>query len=144
MPEATITGFKIISLADMVKELGEERVLEILSSFSSPMNRDVENFLKHKAITFELQSISRTKLVFASYRKKPVLVGYFTLAHKNFVIPTKNIGSKLRSRLNKFGTLIAEIKSYNISAPLIAQLSKNFTNDYNKLISGSELLKSGL
>ena len=29
----------------------------------------------------------------------------------------------------------------SISAPLIAQLEKNFTNGYNKLITGGELLK---
>ena len=43
--------------------------------------------------------------------------------------------------MNKFGTYDEGIKSYRISAPLIAQLGKNFTNEYNKLITGDELLK---
>lgn len=139
--ENKIIGYKIISLNEMLTQLGEERVNQILSSFSSPLNKDVEDFLKHKAILFDKQSISRTHLVFTSYRKKLVLVGYFTLASKNFTIPAKNISSSLRKRIRKFGSYDIDTKVYQISAPLIAQLSKNFTNQYNKLITGDELLK---
>ena len=45
-----IQGYKIISLNEMLKNLEEERVLKILSSFSSPLNNDVEIFLRHKAV----------------------------------------------------------------------------------------------
>ena len=66
MSDVKITGFKIISLNELLAQLGEERTREILSSFSCPINKDVEDFLKHKAIIFDNQSISRTKLVFTS------------------------------------------------------------------------------
>lgn len=140
MPQ--IQGYKIISLNELLLQLGEERVTkEILSSFSSPLNKDVEVFLTQKAIVFDKQSISRTHLVFAPYRSKTTLVGYFTLAYKDFTIPIKNISSKLKSRLKKFGTLENELKAYKVSAPLIAQLGKNFTDGYNTLITGDELLE---
>jgi len=139
MPE--IKGYKIISLNEMLLQLGEERVGEILSSFSSPLNEDVEAFLKQKAVEFDKQSISRTQLVFASYQEKPALVGYFTLAYKDFTIPVRSIGSNLRSRLRKFAICDSDMRAYKISAPLIAQLSKNFTGGLNKLITGDELLK---
>ena len=141
MSDKQIQGYKIISLSEMLKQLGEERVGQILSSFSSPLNNDVEYFLKQKAILFDKQSISRTRLVFTSYRSEVVLVGYFTLAYKEFTIPAKNISSKLKDRVKKFGNYDCNIKAYKISAPLIAQLSKNFTNNYCKLITGDELLK---
>ncbi|MEA4872000.1 MAG: GNAT family acetyltransferase [Synergistaceae bacterium] len=128
-------------MSDMLKQLEEERTGQILSSFSSPLNNDVEYFLKQKAILFDKQSISRTHLVFTSYRGEVVLVGYFTLAYKEFTIPAKNISRKLKDRINKFGNYDCDIRAYKISAPLIAQLSKNFTNDYCKLITGDELLK---
>lgn len=35
----------------MLATLGEEKVCEIFSSFSSPLNNDVEYFLKKKSIT---------------------------------------------------------------------------------------------
>lgn len=140
MPQ--IQGYKIISLNELLLQLGEERVYnDILSSFSSPWNNDVETFLLCKAITFDRQSISRTHLVFASYHGKITLVGYFTLAYKDFIIPLKNIGSKLKGRIKKFGVFESELKAYRISAPLIAQLGKNFTSGYNNLIAGDELLE---
>ena len=140
MSNERITGFRIIRLSEMLEQLGEERVKNILSSFSSPLNEDVEYFLLHKAIEFDIQSISKTHLVFASYRNKPVLVGYFTLANKYFTIAKKNTTSKLRHKLNRFGKYNAELKAYTLSAPLIAQLGKNYYNGYDKLITGGELL----
>ncbi|MEE1154750.1 MAG: N-acetyltransferase [Acutalibacteraceae bacterium] len=141
MSEKGFLGFKVVSLNELVVNLEEERVNSILSSFSSPLNKDVEYFLKNKAILFDSQSISRSHLVFASYRNKPVLVGYFTLAYKNFSIPLKNIGSKLRQRVKKFASYEEDMKVYRISAPLIAQLGKNYSDGYNKLITGDELLE---
>ena len=140
MSNEFITGFKIIRLSEMLEQLGEERVDKILSSFSSPLNEDVEYFLHHKAKEFDIQSISKTHLVFASFRKKPVLVGYFTLANKYFTVAKKNTTSQLRRKLNRFGKYNSELKAYTLSAPLIAQLGKNYTNDYDKLITGAELL----
>lgn len=141
MSETKITGFKVISLNDLLEQIGEDRTKEILSSFSCPLNFDVESFLKNKAIIFDKQSISRTKLIFTSYKSKLVLIGYFTLAYKDFSISDKALRSNLKRRLNKFGSYDKELKVHKISAPLIAQLGKNFTDDYNKLITGNELLK---
>lgn len=49
-------------------------------------------------------------------------------------------GSKLRSRINQFATYDSDSKSYILPAPLIAQLGKNYSNGYNNLITGDELL----
>ncbi len=43
-----MTGYAIASLNDMVDSLGESEVIKLLSSFSCPMNKDVEEFLKTK------------------------------------------------------------------------------------------------
>lgn len=141
MSEKRISGYKIISLSEMLLQLGEERVKQILSSFCCPQNEDVEQFLKSKAIIFDKQSISKTHLVFTSYKNEIVLIGYFTLANKDFSVPIKSISRTLRDRVKKFGTFDSSLKEYKISAPLIAQLGKNFTNSYNKLITGDELLQ---
>lgn len=47
-----MTGYVQVNLNNMLKELGENRVNNILSNFSCPLNRDVEYFLHHKAIEF--------------------------------------------------------------------------------------------
>lgn len=136
-----MAGYKQFSLKEMVKELGEECVKAILSNFSCPHNADVENFIKFKAIEFSKQNIAQTHLIFAEYKKKLELVGYFTLAPKTFFVKKGNLTSNLRRRVSKFGTYDENIKGYTIPAPLIAQLGKNFTNGLNKLITGDELLK---
>lgn len=138
-----MTGYRVVNLCLLVEELGEDRVREILSGFSCPINPDVEYFLSQKAISFSKQGWAQTHLVFASHKKKWVLVGYFALANKYIRISAGRLGkggSTLRKRISKFATYDPELKSYILSAPLIAQLGKNYANDYNQLISGNELL----
>lgn len=134
-------GFVKVALQMMVNEIGKDTTEQILSDFSCPLNKDIESFLKRKALVFEEQRLSATHLVFASYKSKPVLVGYYTLALKSFNITKNALSSRLKRRVNKFATYDHASKQYLLSAPLIAQLGKNFTNGYNKLITGDELLK---
>lgn len=137
-----MAGYSILSLSDIIAEKGEDFCREILSSFSCPMNRDVERFLtKRSAIDFAKQGVSQTFLVYASYRKENVLCGYFTIANKYIVVNKHSVSSTLRRRLKRFAMLSAAKDDLVIMAPLIAQLGKNYTNDYNKLITGDELLK---
>ena len=81
----------------------------------------------------------------ASYKEKYVLCGYFTLANKVFCIEKDSLPNKSwKRRLSKFGQFDKTVQRYIISAPLIGQLGNNFSNDYNKLITGDELLKLAL
>lgn len=137
-----ITGFNILNLRDAIDSTVEERIDEMLSSYSCPLNPDVEYFLKSKAKEFSRQRIASTYLVIASYQDKPVLVGYFTLAQKTLVVPKKAIPSEsFKRRINKFGQYNDDLKGYVLSLQLIAQLGKNYESGYDKLISGDELLK---
>jgi len=125
----------------MINEVGEDRVKSILTNFSCPLNKDVESFLRNgNAIEFAKQRIAATHLVFASYKGSLVLIGYFTLASKVIVIDKRALSKRLQKRLRKFAQYDENFKRYVLSAPLIAQLGKNFHNGYNKLISGDELL----
>lgn len=142
-----MSGYIGINLRDILSDqtLGESAAKSILSSFSCPLNPDVEHFLHHTAIEFSKQSISSTYLIMASYQDKYVLVGYFTLANKIFCIDKDSLPNKAwKKRMAKFGQFDQTIQRYTISAPLIGQLGKNFTNGYNKLITGDELLKLAL
>lgn len=136
-----MTGYKRVNLKKMLELLGEEKVRSFLSSYSCPLNADVETFLKQKAIEFSKQSLSQTHLIFTSYRSSPVLVGYFTLANKYITVQKDSISKTLRKRINRFATYDHNIESYCLSAPLIAQLGKNYTNNWHHLITGDELLK---
>ncbi len=136
-------AYYVISLADMIDEnqgIGEDRTKEILSNFSCP-NRDVEDYIKYKAIPMAPQQIAPTHLVFTVYKDEKVLVGYFAIATKTLSVKKSSISASIARRLKKFAEYNEDNRSYNLSAQLIAQLGKNFTNKYNELITGDELLK---
>lgn len=136
-----MTGYKSVNLKLMLEELGEKQTAMLLSKFSCPLNEDVETFLHRKAVEFAKQGFSQTHLVFASYKGKPEIAGYFTLANKYITIRSDKVSKTLRKRINKFATFDPIIQAYCLSAPLIAQLGKNYTDGLNGLITGDELLK---
>lgn len=136
-----MTGYNLVNLNHMLEEIEEDRIKSMLLDFSCPLNKDVEEFLHHKAIEFSKQSLARVHLVYASYKCKPVIAGYFTLSSKVIVVSRKALSNNMKKKVAKFGTFSPERKAYVISAPLIGQLGKNYTNGYNQLITGDELLK---
>ena len=136
-----MTGFKIVNLKILIEEIGEEPVKELLSNFSCPLNKDVEIFLKQKAIEFSKQGLSQTHLVFASYKGNPEIVGYFCLANKYITVQREKLSKTLRKRISKFSVLDQSVGYYCLSSPLIAQLGKNFKNGIDILISVDELLQ---
>lgn len=137
-------GYTKINLIDMLEMVEYDKVMDIVSGFSCPYNKDVEEFLQIKAMEFSKQRLASVYLVFASYKEKPALVGYFALAQKYFHVDVSkggSVGSSLRRRIKKFAVYDESIRKCIISAPLIGQLGKNYTNGYDKLITGDELLK---
>lgn len=110
--------------------------MEILSDFSCPLNPDVEYFIHHKAYDFERVGLARTYLVFAQpSRGETYLVAVYALGQSNV-----ELSNDLKSRHKKkmFGTSYPIGK--NIKTLLIGQLSKNYTNDYDKYITGDILM----
>lgn len=141
-------NYTLIKLNDFVKAFSENESMtqNILSTFSCLNNKDVERFLQERALLFDRQGLSKTHLIFTSYKNEMALVGYFTLATKSFVIKKNNQKSKfdkisttLLKRISKYGQYNRETNQYTISAPLIGQLGKN--DRYRDLISGDVLLK---
>ena len=136
-----MTEIKLVNLNTLVEEIGEESAKQYLSLYSCPINPDVESFLRFKAIEFAKQGLSQTHIAMATFKKSPIMVGYFTLANKYITVSSKRLNSDLKRRLSKFTIYDNKIKSYCLSAPLIAQLGKNYTDGYNKLIDGNVLLE---
>lgn len=54
-----MTGYIQVNLREMISNLGEDKVKDILSDFSCPLNKDVELFLRNKAIEFSKQGMRR-------------------------------------------------------------------------------------
>lgn len=135
-----MTGYWQANLADMIEVLGEAVVRDELSHFSCPLNPDVEQFIKEKALEFGKAGFAATHLIYHSFKGKPVLVGYYALANKSVCIKGTQLNSKWRGRLRRFANYDEALKQYQIALPLIGQLGKNYTNGYNQLITGDALL----
>ena len=90
-----------INLEDIVEQYGEDRAKAILADFSCELNRDVDDFLKTKAIEFSKQSIAKTQLVYyIEDEDNPIeskrLVGYFSLSHKTINVFHKALRKNLQ------------------------------------------------
>ena len=120
-------------------ELGEDELRQILSEFSCPMNPDVERFLKYSSIEFTKKNQSVTYLVFSVADGK--LLGYFTLALKPLTVRGETVSNTVKRKLLRVSELDKKSDTYTMSAYLIAQLGKNYSENDGKMITGAELLE---
>ena len=122
-----------IKLEDIISELGENAAKSILSTFSSPNNADVQDFIRNKAIEFSKQALSKTTLIYwmSEDEKEKYLIG-------------DSISKTMSKRLFRHGTYDTSKRIHTIPAILIGQLSKNFADGNNLLISGSDILQMAL
>lgn len=137
------THFREVNLADIVEQLGEDDAREILSNFSCPINLDVQKFLREKAIEFSKRGFSKTHLVFweTDDCQSKELVGYYTITSKIITIQRSAVTAREARKLRDHGIYNEKSNEYTVSAPLIGQLGKNYSNGNNTLISGDDLLK---
>lgn len=134
-----------VNLEDMIEAIGEDKTKSILADFSCEINKDVENFIRYKAIEFSKQSIAKTQLIYfvedgdESVTKK--LVGYFSLTQKTINISRKALSNKLSSKLSRFARFDHDKGCYVLPVILIGQIGKNYKEGCNELISGDDLLE---
>ena len=132
-------SFKLAPLADLIENLAEDRVNSILSSYSCPINAEIEDFLHNKAVDFSNASIARTYLLFTE--SNMALAGFFTIAPKSFILRNiSQLSKTLARKLNKFSEHNEELSIQILNVFLVAQLGKNFTPECSKLITGAQLL----
>ena len=120
-------------------EAGEPELVRTISEFSCPQNPDVEHFLKKNAIEFTKKSQSVTYLVFSVENKE--LLGYFTIALKPLSVRGETVSNTMKRKLLRISELDKNSDTYTMSAYLIAQLGKNYTNGVNNMITGKELIE---
>ena len=140
MEQTKKSDFIVLSLNDILESIGEKEFIKLISDFSCPLDDDIEKFLHQKAVPFQRADYysSRTYLVGFFESDKFYLCGYFSLSNNPFIISDELSNSKRKSitegRTNKSA----------ISAVLIGQLGKNYTNGLNCTINGEDLLSCAL
>lgn len=120
-------------------EAGEPALVKLLSGFSCPKNPDVERFLKNSSIEFTKKNQSVTYLVFS--KENGELLGYFSIALKPLTIRGETVSNTVKRKLMRVSELDEQSQTYTMSAYLIAQIGKNFTDGAETRISGANLLE---
>lgn len=132
--------FNIREFLEKERKLGENDLQQILSEFTCPKNPDVEKFLKQSSIEFTKKNQSVTYLVFSNDTTE--LVGYFTLTIKPIEVNSNsNISKSVMKKVARMSEGSEHSNSFHLAAYLIAQLSKNFSNNANNKITGKQLLE---
>lgn len=115
----------------------EEKAQELISIFVCEKDKDIENFLKEKAILFEKLGKSRTYFVFDEEDDDFKILAYFTLAIQVLKVPEKLLSGRKTKNFDGFSSKIKGEKITEFPAILIGQLGKN--DLYLGSISGSEV-----
>ena len=124
------------------KVLGEEELRKLLSEFSCEKNSDVERFLKEQSIEFTKKNQSVTYLVFTN--EDVALVGYFTLAIKPISVNAESFSNTMKRKIARVSEFDESNGTYTLSAYLIAQLGKNYSDGSDERITGEQLLQAAV
>ena len=119
-------------------EIEENDLEKIFSDFSSPKNSDVESFLKRNAVEFTKKNQSVTYLVFSL--EDMCLVGYFSITMKPVTVNAEGMSNSVKRKLSRLSRLDQAIDSYTVSAYLIAQLGRNYSEEVKYPITGKMLM----
>ena len=68
-------------------------------------------------------------------------MGYFTIALKPLTVRDEMVSNTVKRKIKRVSEFDSQTNSYTMSAYLIAQLGKNYTDGRNKEITGTELLE---
>ena len=128
---------RVLSLEQLEQIAGDECLAAMLESFSCPLNKHVEKFIRRDAVQSERLGATVTYLALSD---EDEVLGFFTLVLKPFTVPAGGLSSRNRRLIERFSELDEEHNVYTAALYLIAHLGKNFALGVEKRISGAELL----
>ena len=118
-----------IRIKDLISAGREEKLLDAFSRFSC-QDKDVEKFLKEKALDFDKRNKSRTYLLIDGDKDEEIIImGYYTLTLKSLKYNANLSKSKVK-KIDGFRSDVIETESV-----LIGQLGKDYIYR-NKISSG--------
>ena len=136
-----MTGrYHTLQIGSWADSVGRENVANVFAEFNCSKNADIDGFLKNNAVDFARRQISVSHLVFDSATR--TCLGYFTLTHKPLSLEADKLSATVRRRIERFAKCRSgnDIRTYTLSAFLIAQIGKNFKIPETQRIPGKDLL----
>ena len=129
---------KVICLIDLLETEEGESFYNLLASNFSSINKDVESFLKEKAVQSVKLCTSSSYLIIS--KANPLdLLGYFSLATKMLTLKKSSLSKTSEKIISRFGYYDIDSDSYKVPAILIAQFGKNY-NENSSSIEGADLM----
>lgn len=61
--------YAVVNILDYMELIGEESVVDVLSGFSCPKNKEIENFVRNNAVEFAKRKMSITYLLLDEYSR---------------------------------------------------------------------------
>ena len=137
---AKTTDYKIHRLSELLAiENGEAYFNSVVKAFKS-QNKDVESFLKTKAVQATKLNTATTYLVYVERSAIKIdLVGYFSLAMKMLTLKKSSLSKSSIRIISRFGYYDDDSESYKVPAILIAQFGRNFSEE-SLSIPGTDLM----
>ncbi|MBO6310643.1 MAG: GNAT family acetyltransferase [Oribacterium sp.] len=135
-------SLNVENVLDMISSYGEDGLKSDLAYFECPQNREIETFIRSKAIDFAKRKLSITYIV--SDTLDGEIVGYFTLTHKAIDISGSNLSNTSRKKLSNYSRYEKDSDTYSTSAFLLAQFGKNYGVNNGKRIAGIDLMQCAL
>lgn len=132
-------GLVVSNILDMLDASGEEAVGLYLSTFSCPLNREIELYIQNRAIDFARRKLSITYVV--SDDADGEILGYFALTHKAIEIAGRGLSNTTKKKLERYSRFDKTAETYTASAFLLAQVGKNYGIDAKRRIRGKELME---
>ena len=121
--------FIFYSLQNLIEIYSTNQIKKFLKTFKCSINKDIENFLYNKAITFEKKLRARTYLLFEKKNKK--IAGYFSIAIS--VLYANEVKEKILLEIGDLQT------KKDIPCLLIGQIAK--ADDYKDIKLGNFLME---
>lgn len=117
----------------------EDKTQELISFFSCEKDKDIEIFLKEKALLFEKLGKSRTYIILDEDDDDFNILAYFTLAIQVLKVNNELLSGRKTKSLDGFSSKVRGSKITEFPAILIGQIGKN--DPYKELISGLEVME---
>lgn len=117
----------------------EEKAQELISIFNCEKDKDIESFIKERAILFEKLGKSRTYIIFDEDEEEFRVLAYFTLAMQVLKIPEDLLSNRKTKLLDGFSSKIRGEKITEFPTILIGQVGKN--DLFKESISGNDIMQ---
>lgn len=137
------SGVSIATLQEYEDVMGTQKLNDLLRSFSCPLNKEVESYLKDASRAVQSSRMSSSVTYLAFDTKTNDLLGYFTLMMKAYSVRSDALNSANKRLISRFSEIDAS-GNFTAAVYLIAQIGKNFALPEEDQIEGSELLMAAM